>query len=189
MAPDRGAEGEAKWQTLANWSTDRAREKAILDRLIEEEIPEVAEIAETVESFGLAEEQAERWQPIVRQWAEAYVKQKANALKGADTGVFYDAGIDAAARVIAAYKGDSLYRAGGQQRLQHHGNEAREESDRVSGGEHRGRWEPDKRRHPSVERSVAGRRRDHEEREGAFGDMVAGTLRHRPEDPRPHEGR
>lgn len=82
VAPDRGAEGEAKWQTLANWSTDRAREKAILDRLIEEEIPEVAEIAETAESFGLAEEQAERWQPIVRQWAEAYVKQKANALKG-----------------------------------------------------------------------------------------------------------
>lgn len=94
MAPNRGAEGEAKWQTLANWNTDRAREKAILDRLIEEEIPEVAETAETAESFGLTEEQAERWQPIVQQRVEAYVKQKANALKGADTGVFYDAGIE-----------------------------------------------------------------------------------------------
>lgn len=80
--------------------------KAILDRLIEEEIPEVAETAETAESFGLTEEQAERWQPIVRQRAEAYVSKRANALKGADAEAFYDAGIDAVARAIAAYKGD-----------------------------------------------------------------------------------
>ena len=43
------------------------------------------------EGLRLTEEQAERWQPIVQQRAESYVKQKANALKGADTRGFYDA--------------------------------------------------------------------------------------------------
>ena len=32
VASGRGAEGETKWQTLANWNADRAREKEILDR-------------------------------------------------------------------------------------------------------------------------------------------------------------
>ena len=58
------------------------------------------------EGLRLTEEHAERWQPIVQQRAEAYVSKRANTLKGADAEVFYDAGIDAVARAIAAYKGD-----------------------------------------------------------------------------------
>lgn len=58
------------------------------------------------EGLRLTEELAERWQPIVQQRAEAYVSKRANTLKGADAEAFYDAGIDAVARAIAAYKGD-----------------------------------------------------------------------------------
>lgn len=42
----------------------------------------------------------------MRKRAEAYVSKRANTLKGVDAEAFYDAGIDAVARAIAAYKGD-----------------------------------------------------------------------------------